>query len=140
MADPAAIEALVATTRRAYGRVDVFCSNAGLSDPVTGDLSAPAWCPLRRAPVEACPVTFRQTGMCLACSAQIGGSVAFRVSPPCCADSPRRWDLRQSRRNSGTSYAPARGSAPPERGASSPDGPVGLRPFRRAGSGRARGR
>jgi NAD(P)-dependent dehydrogenase (short-subunit alcohol dehydrogenase family) len=40
--DPVAIESLVAVTRLAYGAIDVFCSNAGYSDPVTYDLSLPA--------------------------------------------------------------------------------------------------
>lgn len=40
--DPAAIEALVTASRLAYGAIDVFCSNAGYSDPVTYDVSLPA--------------------------------------------------------------------------------------------------
>jgi NAD(P)-dependent dehydrogenase (short-subunit alcohol dehydrogenase family) len=36
---PGAIEALVAATRERFERVDIFCSNAGFSDRVTGDLS-----------------------------------------------------------------------------------------------------
>ena len=39
--DPAQVEALVAEASEQYGRVDVFCSNAGYSDPVTFDLSLP---------------------------------------------------------------------------------------------------
>lgn len=39
--DPAQVEALVAAATERYGRVDVFCSNAGYSDPVTFDLSLP---------------------------------------------------------------------------------------------------
>jgi NAD(P)-dependent dehydrogenase (short-subunit alcohol dehydrogenase family) len=39
--DPSAIEALVAAAIDRYGRIDVFCSNAGYSDPVTWDLSLP---------------------------------------------------------------------------------------------------
>jgi NAD(P)-dependent dehydrogenase (short-subunit alcohol dehydrogenase family) len=39
--DPTAIDALVATAIARYGRIDVFCSNAGYSDPVTWDLSLP---------------------------------------------------------------------------------------------------
>ncbi len=39
--DPAAIDALVSAATDRYGRVDVFCSNAGYSDPVTFDLSLP---------------------------------------------------------------------------------------------------
>lgn len=42
VADPDAIEALVARTEDLYGPVDVFCSNAGYSDPAPGDLSASA--------------------------------------------------------------------------------------------------
>jgi NAD(P)-dependent dehydrogenase (short-subunit alcohol dehydrogenase family) len=33
------IESLVATARDVYGRIDIFCSNAGYSDPITWDLS-----------------------------------------------------------------------------------------------------
>jgi NAD(P)-dependent dehydrogenase (short-subunit alcohol dehydrogenase family) len=40
--DPSAIDALVDDGRRAYGAIDVFCSNAGYSDPVTNDVSLPA--------------------------------------------------------------------------------------------------
>lgn len=39
--DPGAIGDLVARTRARFGRIDVFCSNAGYSDPLTGDLAAP---------------------------------------------------------------------------------------------------
>jgi NAD(P)-dependent dehydrogenase (short-subunit alcohol dehydrogenase family) len=38
--DPAAVASLVATTRERFGHIDVFCSNAGYADPITGDLSA----------------------------------------------------------------------------------------------------
>lgn len=43
--DPAQIAALVARAREAYGEIDVFCSNAGFTDPAPGDLSQPpeAW-------------------------------------------------------------------------------------------------
>jgi NAD(P)-dependent dehydrogenase (short-subunit alcohol dehydrogenase family) len=43
--DPAQVEALVARAESAVGPVDVFCSNAGYSDPAPGDLSQPpdAW-------------------------------------------------------------------------------------------------
>jgi NAD(P)-dependent dehydrogenase (short-subunit alcohol dehydrogenase family) len=37
--DYASIDALVAETRRRFGRVDVFCSNAGYSDAALGELS-----------------------------------------------------------------------------------------------------
>lgn len=39
--DHEAIDSLVATTRDHFGTIDVFCSNAGYSDPVTWDLSLP---------------------------------------------------------------------------------------------------
>src|SRR5690606_29823346 len=39
--DPEAIDALVATTIDRYGRIDLFCSNAGYVDPMTFDLSMP---------------------------------------------------------------------------------------------------
>jgi NAD(P)-dependent dehydrogenase (short-subunit alcohol dehydrogenase family) len=39
--DPAAIAALVRTAQDAYGPIDVFCSNAGYTDPVPGDLAQP---------------------------------------------------------------------------------------------------
>ena len=39
--DPAAIAALVQTAQDAYGPIDVFCSNAGYTDPVPGDLAQP---------------------------------------------------------------------------------------------------
>lgn len=39
--DAAAIEALVSAARHRYGPIDVFCSNAGYSDPITWDLSLP---------------------------------------------------------------------------------------------------
>jgi NAD(P)-dependent dehydrogenase (short-subunit alcohol dehydrogenase family) len=39
--DPAQIEALVAAAAERFGGIDVFCSNAGYSDPVTFDLSLP---------------------------------------------------------------------------------------------------
>ncbi len=38
--DAADVASLVATSRAHFGRVDVFCSNAGYADPITGDLSA----------------------------------------------------------------------------------------------------
>lgn len=38
--DPEQIKSLVATAEAAFGAVDVFCSNAGYSDPAPGDLSA----------------------------------------------------------------------------------------------------
>jgi NAD(P)-dependent dehydrogenase (short-subunit alcohol dehydrogenase family) len=41
VSDPASIESLVASTVREHGRIDVFCSNAGYSDPLTFDLSLP---------------------------------------------------------------------------------------------------
>lgn len=37
--DPTAIEGLVDAARSRFGRVDMFCSNAGYSDAITGDLS-----------------------------------------------------------------------------------------------------
>ncbi|HUF98467.1 MAG TPA: SDR family oxidoreductase [Ilumatobacter sp.] len=37
--DPAQITALVARTEDVFGSIDVFCSNAGYSDPAPGDLS-----------------------------------------------------------------------------------------------------
>jgi NAD(P)-dependent dehydrogenase (short-subunit alcohol dehydrogenase family) len=37
--DPEAIKALVAATEQRYGPVDIFCSNAGYSDPAPGDMS-----------------------------------------------------------------------------------------------------
>jgi NAD(P)-dependent dehydrogenase (short-subunit alcohol dehydrogenase family) len=37
--DPTQIESLVTAAIERYGRVDLFCSNAGYSDPVTFDLS-----------------------------------------------------------------------------------------------------
>ena len=40
--DPEAVDALVAAARRRHGRVDIFCSNAGYSDPLTFDVSLPA--------------------------------------------------------------------------------------------------
>jgi NAD(P)-dependent dehydrogenase (short-subunit alcohol dehydrogenase family) len=45
VADPDAIADLVRVTERSFGPVDIFCSNAGFSDPAPGDLSAPvdAW-------------------------------------------------------------------------------------------------
>ena len=45
VADPAAIASLVSAAEDAFGPVDVFCSNAGFSDPAPGDLSQPveAW-------------------------------------------------------------------------------------------------
>lgn len=39
--DPAAIDALVATTTDRFGRVDLFCSNAGYVDRMTFDLAMP---------------------------------------------------------------------------------------------------
>ena len=39
--EPGAIDALVTAARRRFGRVDIFCSNAGYSDPVHWDLAAP---------------------------------------------------------------------------------------------------
>jgi NAD(P)-dependent dehydrogenase (short-subunit alcohol dehydrogenase family) len=43
--DPTEVEDLVATAESAFGPVDVFCSNAGYSDPAPGDLNQPpeAW-------------------------------------------------------------------------------------------------
>ncbi len=45
VADPADVARLVSAARKAFGPVDVFCSNAGYTDPAPGDLSAPveAW-------------------------------------------------------------------------------------------------
>ena len=40
--DPAAIDSLVVVSRLAYGAIDVFCSNAGYSDPLTYDVSLTA--------------------------------------------------------------------------------------------------
>jgi NAD(P)-dependent dehydrogenase (short-subunit alcohol dehydrogenase family) len=39
--DPEAIAALVRTAQDAYGPIDVFCSNAGYTDPVPGNLAQP---------------------------------------------------------------------------------------------------
>jgi NAD(P)-dependent dehydrogenase (short-subunit alcohol dehydrogenase family) len=39
--DPEAVAALVRTAENHFGPVDVFCSNAGYSDPVPGDLGQP---------------------------------------------------------------------------------------------------
>ncbi len=39
--DPAAVEALVDAALDRYGRIDVFCSNAGYSDTTTWDVSLP---------------------------------------------------------------------------------------------------
>ena len=43
--DPDAIESLVRTAEDAFGPVDIFCSNAGFSDPAPGDIGQPvaAW-------------------------------------------------------------------------------------------------
>ena len=45
VADPGQVAALVATAEAAFGPVDVFCSNAGYSDPAPGQLgqSPDAW-------------------------------------------------------------------------------------------------
>jgi NAD(P)-dependent dehydrogenase (short-subunit alcohol dehydrogenase family) len=37
--DPAAVAALVKSATDAYGPIDIFCSNAGYSDPAPGDLA-----------------------------------------------------------------------------------------------------
>ena len=42
VADPDAIAGLVRAAEEAFGPVDIFCSNAGFSDPAPGDLSQPA--------------------------------------------------------------------------------------------------
>ena len=42
VADPDAVAALVSAAEKAFGPVDVFCSNAGFTDPAPGDLSQPA--------------------------------------------------------------------------------------------------
>src|SRR4051812_41781395 len=39
--DPGAVAALVRTAEDAYGSIDVFCSNAGYTDPAPGDLTQP---------------------------------------------------------------------------------------------------
>jgi uncharacterized protein YciU (UPF0263 family) len=39
--DPDAIESLVRTAEDTFGPVDIFCSNAGFSDPAPADLSQP---------------------------------------------------------------------------------------------------
>ena len=39
--DPDAIESLVRTAEDAFGPVDIFCSNAGFTDPAPGDISQP---------------------------------------------------------------------------------------------------
>jgi NAD(P)-dependent dehydrogenase (short-subunit alcohol dehydrogenase family) len=39
--DPLAVAATVERAEQEYGPVDIFCSNAGYSDPAPGDLSAP---------------------------------------------------------------------------------------------------
>ena len=41
VAQSGAIDELVGRVREAYGRIDVFCSNAGVADARTGDLTAP---------------------------------------------------------------------------------------------------
>jgi NAD(P)-dependent dehydrogenase (short-subunit alcohol dehydrogenase family) len=41
VAQSGAIDALVDRARQAYGRIDVFCSNAGVADPPGLDLTAP---------------------------------------------------------------------------------------------------
>ena len=45
VSDPDAIESLVRAAEGSFGPVDVFCSNAGFTDPAPGDLSQPvtAW-------------------------------------------------------------------------------------------------
>ena len=40
--DPQSVAALVTAAREVLGHIDVFCSNAGFSDPAPGDLSQPA--------------------------------------------------------------------------------------------------
>lgn len=40
--NPDAIESLVRAAEDAFGPVDIFCSNAGFTDPAPGDLSQPA--------------------------------------------------------------------------------------------------
>jgi NAD(P)-dependent dehydrogenase (short-subunit alcohol dehydrogenase family) len=39
VSDPDAINRLVSTAEASFGPIDVFCSNAGLTDPAPGDLS-----------------------------------------------------------------------------------------------------
>ena len=39
--DPLAVQDLVDRSMKHFGRIDIFCSNAGYSDPVTWDLSSP---------------------------------------------------------------------------------------------------
>jgi NAD(P)-dependent dehydrogenase (short-subunit alcohol dehydrogenase family) len=41
VARPGALDALVERARDTYGRVDIFCSNAGVADPPTGGLAIP---------------------------------------------------------------------------------------------------
>src|SRR5262249_43652130 len=41
VADPDSIESLVRTAEETFGPVDIFCSNAGFTDPAPGDLSQP---------------------------------------------------------------------------------------------------
>jgi NAD(P)-dependent dehydrogenase (short-subunit alcohol dehydrogenase family) len=45
VSDPDAINRLVSTAEASFGPIDVFCSNAGFTDPAPGDLSQPvsAW-------------------------------------------------------------------------------------------------
>ena len=45
VANPDSMAALVTIAQRAFGTIDVFCSNAGFTDPAPGDLSQPvdAW-------------------------------------------------------------------------------------------------
>ncbi len=45
VSDPDAISALVGAAEKSFGPIDVFCSNAGFTDPAPGDLSQPvsAW-------------------------------------------------------------------------------------------------
>ena len=40
VADPDAIAGLVGAAEEAFGPVDIFCSNAGFSDPAPGDLAS----------------------------------------------------------------------------------------------------
>jgi NAD(P)-dependent dehydrogenase (short-subunit alcohol dehydrogenase family) len=45
VSDPDAISRLVSTAENSFGPIDVFCSNAGFTDPAPGDLAQPvsAW-------------------------------------------------------------------------------------------------
>jgi len=41
VADPRSIDELVRVSHESFGQIEIFCSNAGFTDPAPGDLSAP---------------------------------------------------------------------------------------------------